>query len=60
MENDENVNHNFNLKNLKVNDWFLGCGKCNYQLPPKTGAVNECPKCLKKFSIYTVRESDIV
>jgi rRNA maturation endonuclease Nob1 len=55
----KNIEHNFNLTDMCIGDWFLGCKECSFQLPKLAAAKNECPECGQKMNIYTVTSGDV-
>jgi rRNA maturation endonuclease Nob1 len=56
----ENIEHNFDLADMCIGDWFLGCRECSFQIPKSAAAKTECPECGKKMKLYTVTSGDVV
>ena len=58
MELSTNVDHNFDLSDMKVGDIFMGCRKCGWRLNPGEVGYPECPECQGPAFIYKVTEDD--
>lgn len=54
-----NVMHHFDLKGMKLSDWFLGCSHCWFQAPANSATKPVCPNCSKAMYIYDVKQSDL-
>ena len=59
MCGEKNIRHHFNLTGMDNGDWFLGCGRCWYQVEKRSASVRECPECGGWMKVYDVTEPDV-
>lgn len=54
-----NIQHKFNLTDLRVGDAFLGCNNCWWR--SNAGEVMKpiCPECGNKLNVYYVKKEDL-
>jgi len=59
MEISKVDHHCFNLDGLEEGDMFLGCPRCQIQLPPGVAGRPVCEFCQERLILYTVTKEDL-